>query len=328
MSHTFPKIDIFSHILPNKYRKGLYSKIQRSLLREEMESTREAFPALSDIELRLNIIDKHEGLRQVLTIAGPPVEYFNPNEAVELARLANDEMADLIAKYPDHFVSGVACLPMNDIEATLREAERAIKVLNMKGVQILTPCNGRALDSPVFFPLYEMMAKYNLPIWLHPVRDRGTPDYIDESYSKYKIYQAIGWPYETTVAMVRLVLSGVLERYASLKIITHHCGGLVPYLAGRLSGTEPPPGKVAGIDMNLSRPLLEYFKMFYTDTILSNNMPGLMCGYAFFGAEHIMFGTDMPIRIEQKISSVDQMAIPASDKYSIFEGNAKKLLHI
>jgi len=188
-------------------------------------------------------MDNHEGLRQVLTITAPPLEIVaRPRDAVELAKLGNDELAELVAKYPDRFAAGVACLPMNDIDAALKEAERAIEALNMKGVQIYTPCNGKALDSREFLPLYEMMAKYDLPIWLHPTRGRDTPDYQGESHSKYWIFHSIGWPYETTAAMVRLVSSGILERYPSLKIITHHCGGMVPYFGQRIAAMADPRG--------------------------------------------------------------------------------------
>ena len=130
--------------------------------------------------------------------------------------------------------------------------------------------------------------------------------------------------------MIRLVFSGVLERYPTLKIITHHCGGMVPFFAGRLCGeAQQQLDEAGGINVKLSRPKMEYFKMFYADTALSgDSTPALMCGYSFFGPEHVLFGTDLLFGIEKKITSVEQMAIPDSDKYQIFEGNAKKLLHI
>ena len=330
MAKQFPKIDIFTHILPDKYRRALYKKAQGSLYMEGLENHHNAIPALFDIELRFSTMKGYEGLRQVLTIISPPLEMVaNPSDAVELAKMANEEMAGVVAKYPDHFVAGVACLPMNDIDAALKEAERAIEALNMKGVLIYTPCNGKPLDSPEFFPLYEMMTKYDLPIWLHPTRGADTPDYKNEIHSKYRIFQTVGWLYETTVAMMRLVLSGTLARYPSLKIITHHCGAMVPYFAARLCGEHKALEKAAGINTGLSKPPVEYFKLFYADTALSGYTPGLMCGYAFFGAEHMVFGSDLPFgNIERKIASVEQMDIPELHKHRIFEGNAKRLLHI
>ncbi len=331
------KIDIFCHIMPHRYKEALYRKVERGLhpgARDNLQAFHNANPALFDLELRLRVMDRYEGLRQVLTMALPPVEAIaGPDEAAELAKLANDEMAGLVAKYPRQFVAGVACLPMNNIDAALHEAERAIEQLKLKGVLVYTPSNGKPLDSPEYMPLYKMMAEYGLPIWIHPIRGRDTPDYRGESYSKYMIYHIFGWPYETTAAMVRLVFSGVLDKYPSLKFITHHCGAMVPYFAQRLGNTGQ--GIVEGqgdteTRVSLSRPPLEYFKMFYADTALTGDTAGLMCGYAFFGAEHMLLGTDMPFggtdKVATTISSVEQMAIPDSDKYKIFEGNAKRLL--
>jgi predicted TIM-barrel fold metal-dependent hydrolase len=85
-----------------------------------------------------------------------------------MARMANDELAELVIKYPDRFAAGVATLPMNDMDAALREADRAIRGLQLKGVQIFSSINGKPLDLPMFFPLYEKMVGYDLPIWLHP----------------------------------------------------------------------------------------------------------------------------------------------------------------
>ncbi|MFC1943095.1 amidohydrolase family protein, partial [Chloroflexota bacterium] len=239
MSKSFPIIDVFTHILPDKYRKALYSKAQRSLWLQDLEAHHDNRPATNaDLELRFSLVQGvHEGIREVLTIKLPPLEMVaKPSDAVGLAQIANDEMTELVAKHPDRFLGAVACLPLNDMDAALIETKRAIEVLKMKGVQIQSPCDGKPLDSPEFLPLYEMMTKYDLPIWIHPVRGREIPDYKDESYSKYRLHQRIGWPYETTSAMLRLVSSGVLERYPTLKIITHHGGGMLPYQHGRAIG--------------------------------------------------------------------------------------------
>ena len=337
MKQSSSKIDIFSHILPAKYRQALYKKAQRGLYLEaddDLAAHHNAIPALFDLELRFSIMDKYEGMRQVLTIAAPPLEEVTGRgEAVELAKLANDGIAELIAKYPDRFVAGVAYLLMNDMDATLKEAERAIKELKLKGVLVYTPIEGKPLDSPEFMPLYEMMSGYDLPIWIHPIRSRDTPDYKNESYSKYRIFHIFGWPYETTVGMARLVFSGVLDKYPNLKFITHHCGGMVPYFSQRLAdqAQKMVDHGYAEASLSLNQTPIEYFKMFYGDTALGS-AHGLMCGYGFFGAEHILFGTDMPFggphKIPQAISSIEEMTIPDPDKHKIFEDNAKRILKL
>ena len=175
-------------------------------------------------------MDKFQDLVQVLTIAGPNVESVsNPKEAVDLAMIANDEMAELVLKYPDRFVGAVACLPMNDMDAALKEADRAINDLRFRGVEIFTDINGKPVDLPEFMPLYEKMESYNLPILLHPRRENLKADYAGETSSKYLIYTNFGWPYESSAAMARLAFSGVFDKYPRLKVLTHHAGGMIPF---------------------------------------------------------------------------------------------------
>lgn len=330
-----PKIDIFAHILPPKYRDAIFKQAPSGF---PLRGVIEAIPTLSDLDHRFRIMDKYEGLVQVLTTTVPPVESIaEPKVANELARMANDEVAELVAKYPDRFVAGVANLPMNDIDSALKEMERAINVLKFRGVQIYTNVNGEPLDLPKFMPLYEKMAGYNLPIWLHPRREHTIPDYRSENKSRYSLYSTFGWPYETALAMGRLVFGRVLEKYPDIKFITHHCGGLVPYFEQRIVGIYDvdqmrSPAKYT---LALRKHPIEYFRMFYNDTAVYGSLPALMCGYAFFGAEHILFGTDMPYdsqlgdrNTRETVRAISEMNISDVEKNRIFADNAKWLLRL
>jgi len=328
------KIDIFPHILPIKYKEALHKEIGQSLFK----SIHDSIPTLYDLDYRFRIMDKFEGLVQVLTLAAPPVENISdPQKSLDLAKLANDEMAELVRKYPDRFVAAVACLPMNNIDAALDETDRAINDLKFRGIQIFTPINDKCLDSPEFIPLYEKMSQYNLPIWIHPERPRDYPDYRTEDSSKYRVHITFGWVYETSVAMARLVLSGILEKYPGLKFITHHGGAMIPFLEKRIVGSLDGAEVLRGekFKENLSAPQIDYFKNFYADTALYGSTAGLMCSYAFFGAAHMLFGTDMPFDIEfgerytrETIESIERMDIPDKDKRKIFEDNARQLLRL
>jgi len=248
------KIDIFCHILPPKSKEALFKKATPCHYIE----TDSGRPALFDLDIRFRVMDKFEGLRQVLTLGLPPLEYvLSPRDAIDLARMANDEMAELVNKYPDRFVAAVAGLPLNDIDASLRETERAIHELKFKGIQIFSSINGKPLDRPEFMGLYQKMTEFDLPIWIHPARDKIIPDYPDEAFSRYTLFTAFGWPFETTLAMARLVFAGVLEKYPAVKFITHHCGAMIPFFSKRvfLVGV----GAVSGQDTKLTRPPLEYF---------------------------------------------------------------------
>ncbi|MFC1894020.1 amidohydrolase family protein [Chloroflexota bacterium] len=339
------KIDVFSHFMPPKYRAALQKLNRKGIFLAE------GAPANIDLESRFQVMDKYDDLVQVLTLTGAPVEAVgNPTEAAELAKIANDEMAELVLKYPDRFAAAVATLPMNDMDAALKELDRAVNELKLRGVLIWAPLyvydakkgqyfptEGRPIDMPELVPLYEKMTHYNLPIWIHPLREAILPDYSNEEKSKYHIWQLFGWPFETTVAMTRLVFSGILEKFPTLKIITHHCGAMVPYFERRISVSYD----FAEMRLNrkykhgLTKNPVEYFRMFYADTAISGSTPGLMCGYAFFGADHLLFGTDMPydaqnghVATRETIRSVEEMDIPESEKKKIFEDNARRLLRL
>lgn len=328
------KIDVFSHIMPIKYKEALFDKAPSGFYASQYV---DVVPTLYDLDMRFRIMDKFEDYVQILTLASPPIEAIvGPQDAVELAKLANDEMAEMVMKYPYRFIAAVACLPMNDIDAALKEADRAINNLNFRGVQIFTNINGKPLDSPEFMPLYEKMASYDLPIWLHPVRPITVADYASEDSSKYSIWDMLGWPYDTSVTMTRLVISGVLERYPTLKIITHHAGGMVPFFANRIGeGYDFNEREGFKYKQHLRKPVLDYYRMFYNDTAIYGNTAGLMCAYAFCGAEHLLFGTDMPYdnqigyrHVRETIRSIEEMSITDSEKMLIFGDNAKKIMRL
>jgi uncharacterized protein len=190
---------------------------------------------------------------------------------------------------------------------------------------------------PEYYPIYEKMCQYDLPILIHPCRGPEVADYSTESESKYAIYRYFGWVYETTAAMARLVFGGVLQRYPTLKVVTHHCGAMVPFLSQRISSLfnyDEMRRKELYAD-GLNRPPVDFFRMFYNDTAIQGNTSALMCAHAFFGADHLLFGTDMPMdsqdgdaNIRDTIDAIEKMAIPEIEKNKIFEHNARKLFRL
>lgn len=329
-------IDAYSHIIPPNYRGALYKVIPKDIVAKTSIDTT---PTLYDLEHRFRIMDRFEGIVQVLTLAWPPVEEIADSEkAVDLARLANDEMAELVLKYPDRFVAAIACLPMNNMDAALKEVDRAINDLNFRGIQITSNINDKPLDLPEFVPLFEKMSKYNLPIWIHPKTGITCRDYPKESMSMYSIDTLFGWPYESTVAMTRLVFSGILEKYPNLKIIIHHCGAMVPYFEQRIIGFYDKQEVLwkRKHKKGLTKAPIDYFKMFYTDTALYGNTSALMCAHAFYSADHLLFGADMPLgdsqlgyrNYRQTINAIEQMEISDIEKKKIFEDNARCILRL
>ena len=328
-------IDAYAHISPPKYTDRLkreYPGFYNAILGNS--------PPLFDMEERFRIMDMYPGIAQVLTVGPvPPLEDFADREkSVDLARMANDEMAEMVLKYRDRFVAAIALLPMNNMDAALEETDRAIKDLGFRGIYVHSNINGKPLDSPEFLPLYEKMSRYNLPIYIHPWRGDNYAEYPTEERSKYMIASIFGWPYETTAAMTRLIFGGVLEKYPDLKVITHHCGGMVPYYEQRILqhyGQQDRNGRAPYIKA-LSRSPIEYYKMFYNDTAIHGNTPALMLAYRFWGADHIVFGADMPLgdhyhgfrSYRQTINAIEAMEITEDEKNMIFVDNALNLLRI
>ena len=210
---------------------------------------------------------------------------------------------------------------MNNIEAALLEADRAVAQLGFKGIQIGTRVHGEPLSLTKFRPLYEKMAQYDLPIWIHPVpNDKLDPD-----------TGVFSWPFETAMAMYHLVTSGVFYDFPGIKFITHHCGSMAPYFAKRIKWIG-----AALAAKNKERVVGDYeaqFRRFYNDTALYGNTDGLMLGYKYFGVDHILFATDAPLGPKfgltlETIKSIERMPIPDEEKEKIFSDNAVELLRL
>ncbi len=318
-------IDIFNHCLPPAYVEAANAAMNEPLLMFERAA---ALPGMSDLEERLGIMDGFPGYRQVLSLASPAVEAMaGPERAPALARFGNDELARWVANHPDRFPGFIASLPMNNPEAAREEARRAVGELGALGVQVYTHVNGSPLDTPEHLALFELMAELDRPVWLHPLRASTVPDYAGETVSKYDLWWAFGWPHETSVAAGRLVFASVFDTWPDLKIITHHAGGTIPMMEGRieegleLMGTRYPPQHAEAARTGLKEKPVEAFRRFYADTATFGSRIAIECGAAFFGEEKMMFASDFPFAgIGQALQAVEGM----SD--AIFGGNARRIL--
>lgn len=328
-------IDIGAHVLPPKYLDAL-QKISSNKF--NLKNVIETLPSMNDMDCRFRIMDKFDGLMQVLTLSAPAIEEFaDKKKAVDFAKMANDQMAELVLKHADRFAAAVACLPMNNVEEALKEIDRAINDLHFRGIQISSSINDKPLDSAEFMLIYEKMAIYNLPIWIHPMRTVDRPDYPSEKRSKYMIFHVFGWPYETAAAVTRLIFSGVLVKYPNLRFITHHAGGMIPFLEQRIIGAYDHAEmlRYANYKKHLTDSPIEYFKKIYYDTAIYGCTSGLMCTHSFCGAGQMLFSTDFPYDSQygerytrQTIEAIHGMEISEAEKKMIFETNARKILRL
>ncbi len=333
------KIDIFAHIFPKKYFDRMIEVAPNA---KDMHKRVRSVPCIVDLDQRFRIMDQFDEYVQVISLGSPPIEVFGPPPiSTEMAKLANNGMAELVQKYPGRFLGFIASLPMNDPEGLLAEAGRAVRDLGAVGVQVFTNVLGRPLTRPETMLLFDLMAKLDRPIWMHPARGADFPDYKEEPKSHYEIWWTFGWPYETSVAMAHLVFSGLFDRHPDIKIITHHLGGMIPYFEGRVGpgwdqlGTRTSDEDYTLLLKKLKRRPLDYFRLFYADTALFGAKEATFCGLKFFGPYRILFGSDMPFDPEKgsayirwTIEIIESLEISPAERHAIFEGNARRLMKL
>jgi aminocarboxymuconate-semialdehyde decarboxylase len=289
-----------------------------------------ADPVLYDLDARWRALEPFDDYRQVLVLAAPPLEELGaPAVTRDLARAVNDDMAALVAAH-DRFVGFAAGLPLNDVDASVAELDRAVSDLGALGFQISSNVNGRPLDDPRYGPLFARAEQLGAAIWLHPTRSPAWPDYPSERESQHGIWWSIGWPYETAAAMCRLVYSGLLEAHPGLRIVTHHAGAMIPYFSGRFRKIQTEDQRPALERLPLEP--LEYFHRFYADTALFGAPHALRCAVDFFGAEHMLFGTDMPLGgpdvLAETIADIEALGLGPTDRALVYEGNARRVLRL
>jgi uncharacterized protein len=329
------RIDLFAHFTTQECRQAYLSiplgakgrRLDPLAIRTFVQAQRTTdIDVLWDMEQRLRVLDRYDIDLQVLTLCFPMVGGLEPEEELRLARLANDGLAEIVQRYPQRFL-GVATLPFSSPAEALREFDRCVDNLGFKGFQISSNVNGTLLDSPELFPIYERAAQRGLPMWIHPT----TPVMLDLIGTKGKADLLFGWPMDTSLALFRLVIGGVLEKLPQLKVIVHHLGaGMVPYFIERLDGLLP-----AGQgELPITRPPSHYWKSMYHDTA-AVDANAFACGFNVFGPDHVVFATDYPYGrnkgeyfLESRRRFVDEAQIDAEARQKIYVENAKTLLHL
>lgn len=331
------KIDVFNHIFPEPFFQRLQEVIvNRGAIKRWLN-----IPFLHDIDVRFRMLEEFgDDYRQVLSLSAPPIESINPDRqiTIDLARLANDSMAELVRRHPHRFPGFIASLPLNHPDESVTELHRAVTQLGALGVQLFSNINGLPLDDNRFFPLFEACDRLRCPIFLHPARGATFADYPGEEKSKYEIWWTFGWPFETSAAMQRLVFSRLFDRLPEIRIVAHHLGAMIPYFEGRIGyGLDQFGSRTAGEDYegllkSLEKRPYDYFKMFWADTAVFGSSAATECGLKFFGPDQVMFASDAPfdpeggsMYIRETIKVIDSLAISAADRGKIYQRNAERL---
>lgn len=332
-------LDVFCHILPPRYYEAA---VAETTAQYHMFTRALNLASMSDEAARLAVFKKFPGYQQLPSLVSPPVEYFaGPDKSPAIAALGNDELHRLMRKYPEYYPGFIAGIPFNNVTASVAEIKR-VKDMGAKGIQIFTHMNGEAIDDEKYWPIYETCEKLDLPVLMHPAGGLKVPEFPAEEISKYELWWTIGWPYQTTTAISRLVFAGIFEDFPGLKMVAHHVGGMIPMLAGRLeNGLKMYGGRTAeALKEKLTKTKLkgdpvDSFKKFYADSASFGSAGAIQCGIEFFGSDHILFASDMPFDpekgpgyIDRTLRAIESLAISEQEKEAIRHGNAERVFHI
>ncbi len=312
-------IDIFAHHISARVSEmiagGVYARHYRYP------------PQNADPQVRLALMDRYGIDVQAVSQTTPVLMGLSPDEAAAVCRASNDDNDALCRAYPDRFVN-IGMVSLLDLDEALRELDRCVGELGCRGITVSTNQEGRGLDDPAFRPFYKELVGYDLPLLLHPAHwgDYRLVD-MDEGWRMMHVF---GWPFDSTQAVWRLIMGGVIDEFPGLKVVVHHMGALLPYFEERIYSTFE-----RHLKDRLPRHISEYWGNFYGDTAVDGTKAAYPCGYAFFGADRLVFGTDYPFGTESgeayvrdNLSGVRAMGLPPEIEARVLSGNAARLLHL
>jgi aminocarboxymuconate-semialdehyde decarboxylase len=326
---TMMRIDLHTHFYPPGYLRAMEVLDSSLEVTEDKEGnkivedhgariltiTRE----MSDPARRIQEMDEAGIDIQVLSLSTPNV-YFAPEaDAVSLAKVSNDYLAALCREFPDRFLC-LASVPLNNVDQAIAELHRAIDDLGMNGLIIGSNINGVPLNSPQFKPFFEEVDRLGLAVLIHPMTPVGV-----ELMGEYGLAPLVGFVFDTTLAITRMVYEGLMETFPNIKFIVGHLGGAIPYLYERINnGYRAYPE----CRENLRALPSEYLQRLYYDTV-SFHEPALMCAYHTVGADQMVLGSDYPHvigSIREAVTSVESLDLTADEKAMILGQNALRIL--
>jgi len=279
-------------------------------------------------EGRLKVMDDNGVDLQVLSLTIPGVELMDASTGTALARNVNDALADVVRKHPDRFLGFAALAPQSPEEAA-NELERAVKELDLKGWKTHSNYGENYLDEKRYWPIFERAEKLNVPIYLHP--SFPTIPQLKTDYGWALSGAPFGFGVETALCMMRLVLSGVFDRYPGLKVILGHLGEGLPFLLARIDYPYVIPWFDPNARPELNKKPSDYFKNNVFVTTSGNYYePAFMCTYEAMGIDRILLGTDYPYEDpDECIRFLEGLSIPKEEKDKIYYGNAYQLgIHV
>jgi len=323
-------IDFHAHFYPEDYLKKLEASQGDVRIETDAKGQRWILsmgakagpitPDFFDIDTRVERITEHRVDMQILSSPHPGVDRFSPEESADMSRAINDGIAKAMRKSPKHF-QGVAMLPLIDTKLALKELDRAVLDLGLKGLCMLSNVAGKMLDGDFLLPIYDRAQELGVPIFIHPTTPLGA-----QVMQEWRLAIILGFEFDIVLSATRLAYSGILERFPELNFVISHLGAGIPFLAGRIDRGYFDP--TCGI--KTKKPTSEYLRELYCDTV-SFYQPALAMAYEFYGASRMVLGSDFPLIIGDlpaAVPSIEAMPIPKREKAKILGENVIELLKL
>jgi len=283
-----------------------------------------------DIGMRLKVMDEAKVELQCLSF-GPPMMYWADAQlGLKLCRIFNDAAAKVARAHPDRFMA-FAALPLQDPALAIKELERCVNDLGMRGVGIGTHVAERHLDDKAYWPVYQRIQDFDLPVFLHPISPCGCGNIHD-----YRLDAMLYYTFDTTVAAARIVLGGVMEAFPKIDFCLSHMGGALPYLKDRLDLGWQRARKLHADRVTIDKPPSHYFARFYMDNLAYSETAfsdaGLLCALALVGSDRIVIGSDAPFPGGDLARSVEFIQrchlLSEAEREKILSVNASRLLRL
>ena len=273
-----------------------------------------------DIKKRLRAMDKVGIDVQVLSSSNVHqcCDWAPAKDALKVHRLLNDQISEVIRARPDRF-TGLATVPLQSVPMAVKELDRAVTKLGLRGVNMSSNIDGKDLDHASFEPFWNKAEELDVPIYVHPAGAK------DERLQRYFLWNSVGQPYEEAMAMTSLILGGVLDNHPKLNFVMAHGGGFVPHYDGRLVRNFR---RGRGRATNLKKNFEQYLKDFYYDTCVYN--PDVLKALAKkVGPRRLIMGSDFPVGEFDPIGFVRKdRSLSAGARNAIVGGTAAKLLKL
>jgi len=278
-------------------------------------------------ENRIKAMDEAGIDMQVISLTNPNVQLFSDEEGTEWAKKTNNEISKILKKYPDRFV-GLATVPVQSPSDAVDEIERAINTLGFKGVVFQSHARNEYLDLKKYWPIWEKVSELDVPVYLHPI---APSTQILKPYADYGFPLAgpiLGFAADVSLHVMRLIYSGLFDKYPNLKLLLGHLGEGLPYWLPRLdfywkkswTGDKPP------IDSKPSDYLKNNFTMTTSGIFFQ---PALMCAYLALSADNIAFAVDYPYEDNSEaLQFMKEAPMSDTDKEKIYHTNVEKLFKL